>query len=47
VDGEARGLAVSEGHLVVSTTTGRVYVFGEKGRFYSRSEELQLDSDAK
>ncbi|OYW23427.1 MAG: hypothetical protein B7Z55_03540, partial [Planctomycetales bacterium 12-60-4] len=30
VDGEARGLAVSEGHLVVSTTTGRVYVFGEK-----------------
>jgi outer membrane protein assembly factor BamB len=30
VDGEARGLAVSDGHLAVSTTTGRVYVFGEK-----------------
>lgn len=30
VDGEARGLAVSDGHLVVSTTTGRVYVFGTK-----------------
>ncbi len=30
VDGEARGLAVSDGHLVASTTTGRVYVFGEK-----------------
>ena len=28
VDGEARGLAVSAGHLVVSTTTGRVYSFG-------------------
>jgi len=30
VEGEARGLAVSEGHLVVSTTKGRVHVFGEK-----------------
>lgn len=30
VDGEARGLAVADGHLVVSTTTGRVYVFGAK-----------------
>ncbi|MGV3661046.1 MAG: PQQ-binding-like beta-propeller repeat protein [Prosthecobacter sp.] len=30
VEGEARGLAVSDGHLVVSTTTGRVYVFGGK-----------------
>jgi outer membrane protein assembly factor BamB len=30
VVGEARGLAASDGHLVVSTTTGRVHVFGEK-----------------
>lgn len=30
VEGEARGLAVSDGHLVVSTTKGRVHVFGEK-----------------
>ncbi|MCB2080946.1 MAG: PQQ-binding-like beta-propeller repeat protein, partial [Novosphingobium sp.] len=30
VDGEARGLAVSDGHLVVSTTTGRVYSFGNE-----------------
>lgn len=30
VDGEARGLAVSDGHLVVSTTTGKVHVFGAK-----------------
>lgn len=30
VEGEARGLAASDGHLVVSTTTGRVHVFGEK-----------------
>ncbi|WP_395747465.1 PQQ-binding-like beta-propeller repeat protein [Prosthecobacter sp.] len=30
VEGEARGLAASDGHLVVSTTTGRVYVFGQK-----------------
>ena len=30
VEGDARGLAVSDGHLVVSTTKGRVHVFGEK-----------------
>ncbi|MCB1278947.1 PQQ-binding-like beta-propeller repeat protein [Prosthecobacter sp.] len=30
VKGLARGLAVSDGHLVVSTTTGQVHVFGEK-----------------
>ena len=30
VNGEARGLAVADGHLVVSTTTGRVHVFGAK-----------------
>lgn len=29
VEGDARGLAVSDGHLVVSTTKGRVHVFGE------------------
>lgn len=27
VEGEARGLAVSDGHLIVSTTTGKVYAF--------------------
>ncbi|MBN1854950.1 MAG: PQQ-binding-like beta-propeller repeat protein [Pirellulales bacterium] len=31
VDGEARGLAVADGHLVVSTTDGRVYCFGNAG----------------
>ncbi len=29
VDGEARGLAASGGHLVVSTTTGKVYSFAD------------------
>lgn len=29
VEGEARGLAVADGHLVVSTTAGRVYAFGQ------------------
>lgn len=29
VDGEARGLAASEGHLVVSTTSGHVYAFAD------------------
>lgn len=29
VDGEARGLAASGGHLVVSTTTGKVYAFAD------------------
>lgn len=28
VDGEARGVAASDGHLVVSTTKGRIHVFG-------------------
>jgi hypothetical protein len=29
VDGDARGLAVSEGHLLVSTTSGHVYAFAD------------------
>ncbi|HYF34857.1 MAG TPA: PQQ-binding-like beta-propeller repeat protein, partial [Prosthecobacter sp.] len=32
VEGDARGLAVSEGHLIVSTTAGRVYAFAETAR---------------
>jgi len=31
VEGEARGLAVSRGHLVVSTTAGKVYAFAGVG----------------
>jgi len=31
VEGEARGLAVAEGHLVVSTTAGKVYAFAGSG----------------
>ena len=29
VEGDARGLAVSAGHLVVSTTAGKIYAFGD------------------
>ncbi|MFP6611106.1 MAG: PQQ-binding-like beta-propeller repeat protein [Pirellulales bacterium] len=29
VDGEARGLAAANGHLLVSTTTGKIYCFGK------------------
>jgi outer membrane protein assembly factor BamB len=29
VDGDARGLAVANGHLLVSTTTGKVYAFAD------------------
>lgn len=29
VEGEARGLAAAEGHLVVSTTSGRIYTFAD------------------
>ena len=32
VAGEARGLAVSDGHLVVSTTQGKVYAFADASR---------------
>lgn len=32
VDGEARGLAVADGHLVVSTSTGKVYSFADSSR---------------
>jgi outer membrane protein assembly factor BamB len=45
VDGEARGLAVSEGHLVVSTTTGRVYVFGEKTGSPLAAKSSTFESD--
>ncbi len=31
VEGDARGLAVSDGHLLVSTTAGRIYAFAEAG----------------
>lgn len=30
VEGDARGLAVADGHLVVSTTTGKVYTFADE-----------------
>ncbi len=29
VDGEVRGLAVADGHLLVSTTDGKIYAFGD------------------
>ncbi|MEW6306907.1 MAG: PQQ-binding-like beta-propeller repeat protein [Verrucomicrobiota bacterium] len=32
VDGDARGLAAASGHLVVSTTQGRVYAFADASR---------------
>ncbi len=32
VEGDVRGLAVSDGHLVVSTTQGKVYAFAEASR---------------
>ena len=32
VDGEARGLASSDGYLTVSTTTGKIYCFGDAGK---------------
>lgn len=32
VDGEARGLATSGGHLVVSTTAGKIYTFADSTR---------------
>ena len=32
VDGDARGLAVTGGHLLVSTTTGKVYAFADASR---------------
>ena len=32
VDGDARGLAVADGHLVVSTSAGKVYAFADTGR---------------
>jgi outer membrane protein assembly factor BamB len=32
VEGDARGLAVSDGHLIVSTTAGRIYAFADASR---------------
>lgn len=32
VDGDARGLAASNGHLIVSTTTGKIYDFADSSR---------------
>ena len=32
VEGDARGLAVAGGHLVVSTTAGKIYAFADAGR---------------
>ncbi len=32
VEGEARGLAASDGHLLVSTTSGKVYAFASTGQ---------------
>ena len=32
VEGDARGLAAAEGHLIVSTTAGKIYAFAERSR---------------
>lgn len=32
LDGDARGLAAANGHLIVSTSTGKIYTFAEAGR---------------
>src|SRR5207249_41924 len=32
VDGDARGLAAANGHLVVSTSTGKIYTFADSSR---------------
>ncbi len=45
VDGEARGLAVSDGHLVVSTTTGKVQVFGAAATPVAETKPAAFSSD--
>ncbi|MEQ1748734.1 MAG: PQQ-binding-like beta-propeller repeat protein [Prosthecobacter sp.] len=47
VEGEARGLAVSDGHLIVSTTAGRVYAFADasRGNMPALAEISKIDAD--
>lgn len=45
VDGDARGLAVSEGHLIVSTTSGHVYAFASPQKLLPLAEAPKLVTD--
>ncbi len=43
VEGDARGLAVANGHLFVSTTIGKIYAFGSKQTNGKPSNEVAKD----
>jgi len=48
VDGQARGLAIADGRLLVSTHTGRIYCFGAKAQGKAAAETpAQVPADSK